>query len=287
MKQVIARITCVVDNRLPRDAKPGLGAEHGLSLHVELSGRQVLLDTGQSKQVVDNASLMGINLSQLDAIILSHGHYDHTGGLLPVLEAREAKLIPVYAHPDIFDEKFTLQRGVRRSIGLPWHREDAEALGARFFDASSWRQVVEGVWVTGIIKRVSLFETGDRQLLTARYPGGPPEQDSLLDDISVVVELGPDNSLAILTGCAHAGMVNIIEAVRRRFPAHKIKAIIGGSHLSRVSKNQLFATLAYLTESEIEMFRLSHCTGEAEEQLAKALAGRYQWFGVGEVVEFN
>ena len=126
-----AKVTIVVDNGVSTQApKPFLG-EHGLSMLLDIGGKRLLIDTGQSSTVIHNLGLLDVAPASLDAIVLSHGHYDHTGGLPHVLE-RAGKRLPVYLHEKAFDEKYSDARGQRRFIGIPLRRERLAALGADF-----------------------------------------------------------------------------------------------------------------------------------------------------------
>jgi len=155
-----ARITVLVENTAGGRGLPG---EHGLSFWIELGSRRILFDTGQSDILSHNAPILGIDLREADALALSHGHYDHVGGLKKVLEL--APGIPVYLHLRALEEKFTCRDQQSRSIGM--EREMAQVLDRRIHDGlGSFIDgpvvILPGVWTTGVIPRKSAFEDTSR-----------------------------------------------------------------------------------------------------------------------------
>ena len=142
-------------------ATPDLIAEWGISVLVETDTANVLLDTGQSTSISRNADVLGIDLSKIDRIVLSHGHYDHTGGLRRVLEKAQ-KEIEVIAHPDIWAAKHAGSGGQEaRYIGIPFQREELESLGARFNLTAKSTKISENIMATGEIPMVTDFEEID------------------------------------------------------------------------------------------------------------------------------
>lgn len=312
------RIVSLVDNVVERGR--GL-AEHGLAYLLELDDEQYLLDTGQSGTVLlHNAELMGINWHRLTGIILSHGHYDHTGGLRPLL-LRLGREVPVYAHPDIFRPRFVREKDGRlRPVGLPFNRWELEGLGARFIPVEAFSEIRPGLWLTGPVPRRTSFEVGDDRLVvwTGEGPRPPglsdtaqgraplPESgsttvsstlsglsgtaegwapDPLADDLSVVIQTGA--GAVLVQGCAHAGTINILKHVEAHLGRQHFLAIMGGSHLGAVPLSQLEATVTALRGFEFDQLRLSHCTGlKGAFRLREEFGQRYQAFSVGEVLEF-
>ena len=165
------KVTVVVDNAIPfSGAKHPLLAEHGLSLLIEHSGKKVLFDTGQSAAVVSNLSLLGFRPSDLDMLVLSHGHFDHTGGLFHLLQHARKK-IPIFAHHRIFEPRYSLAGQQRRFIGVPHAQEQLASLGAewRFIDKPT--EVIPGLWISGEIPRKTDYEAGDPKLVTCGMDG--------------------------------------------------------------------------------------------------------------------
>ena len=150
------KITTICENSA---LHPGLLGEHGLSMLLEVGGRKILFDTGAGATLAGNAAALGLDLTALDAVVLSHGHYDHTGGLKWVLESQVSSKLPVHAHPDALDEKYILLPEMTpRYIGVPWKRTEMEALGAEFHLSREPVDLGDGITITGEIPRTSSAE---------------------------------------------------------------------------------------------------------------------------------
>ena len=165
----------------------GIIGEHGLSVLVERDGHKILFDTGQGFSIVHNADILGVKLQGIEKIVLSHGHYDHTGGLREVL--RRTGEVEVIAHPDILEAKYAKRdRHPLRYIGIPFNISELESLGARFKFEKLPVRVAPGVITTGEIERKNSFEQVDSNLYVKR--NGLLEKDRMLDDQALVIETG-------------------------------------------------------------------------------------------------
>ncbi len=232
----------------------GIG-EHGFACFIETEEGNYLFDTGQGIGISQNAMLLQKDLSSIKAIMLSHGHFDHTGGLPLVLLQRGR--VPVYAHPEIFIERF--RSGSRRSVGIPFRRSHLESLGAEFRLSREMVEVAPGLTLTGEVPRHTPFEKGDTEMI-ARYEDGREIQpDPIVDDLSLVID--SDKGLIVLLGCAHAGMINILDYVIEKFNRDRIYAVIGGTHLGFSEEEQFTETLKAIGRYNIEKLGVSHCTG--------------------------
>src|SRR5664280_943409 len=140
----------------PRERRP-FRAEHGLAMLIECEGQRILFDTGQSGEVVRNLSLLAVHPAQLDAVVLSHGHYDHAGGLAAVL-THAGKPMPVYAHPAIFSARYSSRNGAVHAVGLPFSREHLESLGAVFHLSHQPQDITGELTTSGTIPRLTDFE---------------------------------------------------------------------------------------------------------------------------------
>ena len=231
-------------------------AEWGLSVLIETDDAMILLDTGTSISAVHNAETLGIDLSRVDKIVLSHGHYDHTGGLREVLR-RMRKEVEIIAHPDIWQSKYFRSEGKPdRHIGIPFQREKLESSGARFRLTREPIKITENVWTTGEVPMVTEYETIDTSLFIKQ--GSDFQPDPVLDDQALIVKTEP--GLVIILGCAHRGMINTIYHAREITGIREVQAVIGGSHLVGASEERLWQSIAAIRESGVQKLGLCHCT---------------------------
>ncbi len=257
----------------------GIG-EHGFACFIETEHGNYLFDTGQGIGISQNAMLLKKDLASIEAIMLSHGHYDHTGGLPQVLRQRGP--VPVYAHPEIFIERFWGR--TRRATGLPFRRSLLESLGADFRLSREMTEVAPGLTLTGEVPRLTPFEKGDAEMV-ARYDDGRELQpDPIADDLSLVID--SDRGLIIILGCAHAGMVNILNYIMEKFDRDRIYAVIGGTHLGFSEEEQFSETLKVIDRYGIEKLGLSHCTGLEKSALLYAkMPDRFFFACVGKTLK--
>lgn len=276
------RLTVLCENSVDRVSPYGLLGEHGFACHIQTPEGAFLFDTGGGMTIMNNAELMQIDLSRIMGIMFSHGHFDHTGGLKQVLE--KTGNVPIYAHPDLFSERYSNNGGKTRDIGIPWPRTELEQLGARFILDSSPQEVAPGLTLSGTIPRIHHEETGDPNLLvmTAQKT---QVADPLEDDLSLFINT--PKGLVILLGCAHAGLMNIIDHAIQVTGQDKIHMVLGGTHLKFCSEEQMSATLDRLDELKIDRIGASHCTGlRGARRLAERFGERFFSASVGVELEF-
>jgi len=270
-------LTVLVENTVPGKAD-GLIGEHGFSLFLERPNRRILFDTGAGTALLHNAPRLGKDLKTADAIVLSHGHKDHTGGLAAALGAI-GKRLPVYGHPGIFADRFGKRaNGQMQYAGLPFKREALEGMGAAFDLSPAFREIAPGVRLTGEVPRKNAYETGDSHLFVPR--GDTMERDPFQDDLSMVVE--DTEGLTLILGCCHSGLVNTLDHVRDRLPGKPIHTVIGGTHLGFAPPEQLRQTIATLRDRQVRHLGLSHCTGlQAGAHLAAEFGDAVTFCNVG------
>ena len=276
-----ARATTLSENStfaVPR----GMLGEWGLSVLVERDGRKILLDTGGSISAAHNGDLLAMNWEQIDAIVLSHGHYDHTGGLGDVLP-RTGHGVKVIAHPDVFDAKY-IQMSKDQSptyIGIPFQRAELESLGADFQLASEPVWLSENVVTSGEIPMVTDFETIDPGLCVRE--NGEVIPDPLKDDQALFVKT--TQGLVVVLGCAHRGTINTLHHARNVTGVETIYCVIGGTHLIRAPEMQMEMTIAGLREFGVQKLGVSHCTGmPAAMRLAQEFGPGFFFNNCGSVI---
>lgn len=247
-------LTILCDNSVA--PRPGLIGEHGFSCHVATAGHQYLLDTGSGLGLLTNAATCGIDLSGLDAVLLSHGHWDHCGGLLHLLKLCTGRRLPIYAHPAIFDDKIFTDAGRERAIGAGFSRAEAEMAGADFQLSTSHRQLPGGLLFSGAVPRERSPEP-DSNLCYRQADRLIP--DPLLDDQSLYIQ--SDAGLVILCGCAHAGVRNILAHARSLTGIERLHALIGGLHHPFTVHEQGEQIIQDLLSLNVQQIALSHCTG--------------------------
>jgi 7,8-dihydropterin-6-yl-methyl-4-(beta-D-ribofuranosyl)aminobenzene 5'-phosphate synthase len=275
-----AKITVLCENSV---AIPfGVIGEHGFSCFIETDNGNYLFDTGQGMGILQNAFLLKKDLQSIESISLSHGHYDHTGGLPPVL--RQRGKVDVFAHPDVFVERVWENEETSRYIGIPYRRRFLESLGANFILDRAFSEIGPGIFLTGEVPRITSFEIGDRNMSAFERTGKKVHPDPLADDISMVLDT--DSGLIIILGCAHAGTVNIIRHVTEKTGKKEIYAIIGGTHLGFCTDEQFTGTLDAFREYGVKKIGVSHCTGQANSaRLFIELKERFFFGSVGAVLE--
>jgi len=304
-----AKITILVDNRadlllqstdrVKYFNKRLLLAEQGFSLMVEINDEQrIILDTGADTETLqENIKRMEIDLSSVSGVILSHGHSDHAGSMSRILKDIIPPLRPqyrgeslkdafgscdecaktlIYAHPVAFKERWRIYNDGNKYGPLPVpNKTEWESLGANVIQVESPYKISSGCWLTGFIPRVS-FETQSASVYRTMYR----EHDSLIEDIidddqAFVINI-EDKGLIVVSGCAHAGIINTVNYAKRISGINKIHAIIGGFHLAFSSQEEINKTVSALSEIDFDYLVPLHCTGFlAQAELLKMFPNKF------------
>jgi 7,8-dihydropterin-6-yl-methyl-4-(beta-D-ribofuranosyl)aminobenzene 5'-phosphate synthase len=276
-------ITILCDNYVGR---PGFIGEHGFSTLIENGDKRYLFDTGSGIGLSFNLKLLEKSLKGVSCIFLSHGHYDHISGLEWALQ--ETGPVNVVAHPDVFSRHYVknplLFAVEPRYIGSPVPKEALSALGAKFTWVDQTRQVEDGVWfVTGVPCK-SDKNCQDPQLLLQNGEGFLP--DPINDDASLLIETSSDPVL--LLGCAHAGILNILDHIQDTLKIRKLRAILGGTHLMFFSSERIAAVIQRFEDFGVEQVGVCHCTGmNAVVALGAHFKDRFTAAAAGSVFSFD
>jgi 7,8-dihydropterin-6-yl-methyl-4-(beta-D-ribofuranosyl)aminobenzene 5'-phosphate synthase len=273
-------VTVLVENTVRGQ---GLLGEHGLACWIEYDSYRVLYDTGQGPVLGINACRLEIPLDRAHAIVLSHGHYDHTGGLAGSL-GRDLHA-RIFAHPACAARKTArTSSGASREVGIPESaRQVLTQAGVLWVPTTEPRRIVGGLTATGPIPRLTDFEdTGGPFFLDAECR----EPDPLVDDQALFFP--STQGIVVLLGCAHAGVINTLRYVRQLTDDAPIYAVMGGLHLVQASEERLERTIQELRRLGVQRLGPAHCTGDrATAALWNAFPGHCFEYHVGTRLEFN
>lgn len=246
-------LTVLVDNQ----AGCGCLAEHGFALWIERGDRRYLLDTGQGTALAENVRALGVDLGRADALVLSHGHYDHTGAVPMVLGA--APHVHVYCHSGVTEPRYSIRDGQARDIRMPMF--SMRALATLPIERMHWnggsQLIGDRIGLSGSIPRWTDFEDA----------GGPfffdphaLRADPVSDDQALWIST--DKGLIVCVGCCHAGLINTLSHLREVTGESRIRAVIGGLHLGSASRERLEKTAQSLRDMNPGLMIPCHCTGE-------------------------
>jgi len=268
--KVIDELTLrVVSDNSVKVGRRGLLGEHGFSAVLSAAGESVLFDTGQTGAVVTN-NLKAMKAPHPATVVLSHGHYDHSGGLLEY-----AKVCPrpcrLFTQGDAFGKRLKKVGEKLQDIGMPFAKEALVDAGYEIHESDAPELATDWLATSGIIRRES-FEEPETEFYIVE--GGKAKKDPFLDD-SAVAAILRGKGLVVVTGCAHAGVVNTIRQFQRLLGEERVHAVVGGFHLVDASKDKMERTMAALGELNPDYLIPGHCTGkDAAYALRDALGKR-------------
>lgn len=252
------QLQIIVDNK----AKNGLQAEHGFALLLKLADRKILFDTGQKDALSINADKLGIDLKEIDTLVLSHGHYDHTGGLADVLSSN--RQVNVYCHAAAFLPRYSIKDGSARPVKMT--KDAMSAIANLPEERMHWvTKAVElnaSIGITGEIPRETNFETTGGSFY---FDLDGKRADGIVDDMALWI--AGENGLVICVGCCHAGIINTVKHIKNVSGIDRVDTIIGGLHLGDAADEALEKTVSFLQKEHVNHIITCHCTGEKAHQL--------------------
>ena len=263
-------ITTLVENG--QGEHLGLTCEHGLSFLIEKDGQSFLFDTGKSDAFLNNAKQLNLDPFRAQTIILSHGHYDHSGGVPHFLKSPfRRKEVELVGHPHFFRAKYSTDGARTEFLGNGFTRAEVEASkGSIRFAAPGVDEIAPGVYVISDFDKTHPEEQANPRFVFEE--AGQLVHDTFADELMVAVET--DKGLVLILGCAHPGIMNMIDTVKARL--HKtIYAVVGGTHLVEADDRRMTSTVSYLKGLDCAAIGVSHCTGPKAMAALEKADGRF------------
>ncbi len=264
------KITTLVENLV---YQPGLVSEHGLSFYIDTGRRRILFDTGQSDAFLANAKALDIDISNVDAVVISHGHYDHTGGLNAFMRVNNNA--PVYLKKETLNKKYNNSKSFIGTPDIPDEFRD------RLVFVEEVTEIDEGVFIVPNIPVKNIRDTSFEYFYTDKGRG--MEQDEFDDELFLAI--ANNDKLSVFSSCSHRGISNIMEEAQRLFhlPVH---LVTGGFHLKNASEEQFDSVVGFLHKLKPEQVGICHCTGvENFPRLSKETGGRVFYNYTGNTVK--
>jgi 7,8-dihydropterin-6-yl-methyl-4-(beta-D-ribofuranosyl)aminobenzene 5'-phosphate synthase len=261
------RITTLVENSGGEHL--ALKHEHGLSFYIEKDNHSILFDTGQSQNFILNAEQLQLDMGALSHVVVSHGHYDHSGGLRSLIQVHSGFKLTL--GQGFFDEKYAFYNGSYEFLGNNFDEAYLQDQSISYaFVESQVTEILDGVWVVTGFSR-----THQDELISSRFllrKNGRFEPDLFNDEVLVAVD-SPEG-IIVLLGCSHPGMKNMIDTVRHLFQ-RPVYAVLGGTHLVEASRESLEKSISYLADESFKVLGVSHCTGAKAMEILGASNRRY------------
>lgn len=274
------KITTLIENN--SDENNILLSEHGLSLYIEIDEIKILFDTGQSGDFIKNAEKLKIDLNNLDYVILSHGHYDHSGGFRKLVENTKNSFKLIVGN-GFFNEKYKLLgRNKYKFNGNSFDEEfiNENNISTKYINKDSF-EITEDVILFSNFERNNEFEILNKKFYIKQ--NDKYMIDDFCDEIALAIKT--EKGLVVILGCSHVGVVNILKTIIKR-TGMIIYGIVGGSHLIEADELRLNNTINFLKEKDIQVLRLSHCTGEnAIRELKYEFGNKFVYNNTGNVIE--
>lgn len=268
---------------------PCFTAEHGLSIYIDVNGRQLLFDTGSSELFIKNAKNMNLDLTEIEAVVISHGHFDHTQGL-PFF-CKINKKAKIYIHRNGFKKSYGMEDGKldKEQCGILWTENEKREMEDRFIYTENRVEISEDIVVSGTIP--NSYGCNMSEMFYNEDETGKLSADDMSHEQFLVIrdrdEDGYSPGIYIFSGCSHKGILAPIKYAKELFPGEKILGLIAGMHLYRASHQSIEKLLDEISGHEIEMVMPVHCTGVTAICQLKSSLGDICWIPtVGNSYEF-
>lgn len=256
------KITTLVENK--KGKNKALETVHGLSFLIEKNNKQFLFDTAQGDLLIKNAAQLGLDLNQLEKVIISHNHYDHGGGLKSLITNFGPQNIVI--HNEFFKEKYSISNSEPTYRSIDYNRKSLLKTGSSLEEITAdIKYIGEGIFIAANFEYSNDFEKVNKRFYLKE--NGEMHLDYFKDEIALGIE--SSEALIILLGCSHPGAVNIISSIIER-TGKEIYAVLGGSHLVEAGEERISKTVDYFKELNLKYLGLSHCTGKKAEKIFAA-----------------
>ncbi len=276
----MVRITALMDDQPTEHL--ALVAEHGLSLYVEAGDKRILFDCGSTGNTLHNARRLGISLKDLDAVVISHSHYDHAAGYRDLIESGAGSRL-LYTGKHFFEPKYAAEGFRYTDVSAGFDDSFLKEYGIERREIEIVTEIFPGIWLLSGFPRIHAFETIPERFVR-KTPGGFVKDD-FPDEICLALRV--EGELAVLVGCSHPGILNMITHVRNTLDI-PVRGVFGGTHLKEADETRIGKTIRALEDMGLEILGLSHCSGEkaacALQEDPKACGCH---LGVGDTVFFD
>lgn len=268
-------ITTLIENTLGEHK--GLQCEHGISFYIKVDDYSILFDTGQSDKFIENAQKLGVEIDKVDALVISHAHYDHAGGVKSYLNAYNHTPKMFFSNK-FFCPKYAKKDGTFEYLGPDFTKKDLENGSYELVDKQSYR-------IAPFVELMADFEK--KSSINRFYL--KEESDYVIDDFEdeMVLCIETSKGYIVVLGCAHPGLISILNTITKR-TNKPIRGIIGGTHLVEVTSDQIDEVIEQLDSFNLEFIGVSHCTGKlAEEKLKLHFKERFFANHTGTTIEMQ